>query len=130
MPKYNERSSQLRVVNSMTNLCHFHLPNPWGITRAATHIAHISENSPAPVSISTVIRWYKHFLNFSMLPCDTPKKYLKKGNGAAWTGVLLAELKRVVDLCPVLYLDEISKMLKESHGIKFSIKSISVALRT
>ena len=64
----------------------------------------------------SAIRWYKHWLAFKMLPCDTPLhwKLNYKEKYKAWTKTELKKLKQVIDTCPVLYLDElVTKMKKQ-----------------
>ena len=129
MPKYNDRKQQTTTITAMHRLCNLDLLHPMSIDAAATQLSTIGRASGlSDMSQTTYRRWYTHWSVFAMLPCDTPAKYISN-TSATWTTVSLAELKRVVDTCPVLYLDEIASKLKTTLGLKFSAISISRALR-
>ena len=111
----------------MDRLCNFGLETDMSIRRAAEHVS--AQMQLLSVSKRTIHRWYSHWLAFNMLPCETPKTYLKSHRGTVFSNESLQALKHIVDECPVLYLDEIAKKLKLLFNKKFGIKSISVALR-
>ena len=53
----------------------------------------------------------------------------KRSSKTKWTNQADIELKRIVDECPVLFLDEMKKELHKRLGLDFSVKDISVRLR-
>ena len=129
---------QTSVIAEMDRLCHPRERNIWNVHKAARYVSgedggeysiRQSPKSLVRISNRTVIRWWKHWMAYGMLPCSTSKKMMKECKSTTWTDARIAELKRIIDDCPVLYLDEISTMLLNSTGQKFSRKSISLALR-
>ena len=126
MVKHNSRSLQTGIITKMDELCHLQLPDPLPIEVAAYRVSNMP--SLYKVSQSCCKRWYTHWLQFDMLPCYTPSDFTKRVS-VAWNVASLAELKRIVDICPVLYLDEIARKLKTNLNLRFSAPSISKALR-
>ena len=108
----------------MDQLAGSHIPDAWSIHRAALYVSGESDpagvrSSPgALVSIKTrhVERIYNAWLDLKVLPCDAKYKYLRgknKKHSDTWTAENDKYLKDTVDLCPVLFLDEIKKKLTE-----------------
>jgi transposase len=74
-------------------------------------------------SARTIRRWFKHYEQFGELPCQT-KRELSREFSTGWDGERDDALKRIVDHCPVLYLDEIAAKLKTEFGEAFAVSSI------
>jgi len=124
----------------MAQLCHPRLARPLRVAAAALIVSgendpnsiRQNKNSLLTISSRQVQRIYNYWLDYGALPCDKFGKYLKRRKGSKkskWDDAADAKLKQIVDECPVLYLDEISKKLKAALNKKFSSKDISVRLR-
>ena len=87
-----------------------------------------SEDAWMTIGWRQITRWYCHWLDFGALPCQTNPKFMEKYN-TMWNEDRDAALKRIVDKCPVLYLDEIVKLLEEEFGAVFGASSVSCRLR-
>ena len=115
MPEKNRKSIQVVIIQEMIRLCSPNGGCNWGIKKAAKFVS--DEFMPIPgrraiitISPDTAKRYYKHWLDFGMLPCDTPRDKKRKIPKAAkkWSPTKTTKLLEIVDNCPVLYLDEIS----------------------
>ena len=136
MTVIGQRSIQAKVIKEMTLLTHEDKLDPWSIHRAARHVS--GDDDPlsprcsprALVTIGTrqVERWYNIWMQFGYLPCELPKIYLVEFE-TRWSSFHDKALKKIVDDCPVLYLDEIAADFLKVTGRKFSMSSISRRLR-
>ena len=134
------RIVQTRVITEMTKLLdrtNF-IADLYSVRSAAPKVS--GENDSAAVgsrrSITCLVRvcsraverWWAHWLNFKMLPLDTKRRW-KIQKATKWTEASTVELKKIVDECPVLFLDEIGEKLKLKFKRDFGGPSISKRLR-
>lgn len=136
--KFNRRVIQLKVIEQMSKLCSDRFDNSIPIQTAAKIVSKESNDPIITASRGqdliiicsrTCVRWYNLWLDFGMLPCDIKYKYLRKQNSNWNDPNSTVVLKSIVDNCPILYLDEISKELYIRLNIKFSGHQISTRLR-
>jgi hypothetical protein len=121
------RQLQKNVVDAMETLCR--RGTIMTISAAAKVLAarNNQDQTLIKISWSTVARTYENWLAFGLFPLDTPRYYLNRDG--RWTVSIIAELKRLIDVYPVSYLDELSKKLKEKFKVKFSASAISRRLK-
>lgn len=130
MRKIDDREIQCNVIRRMQY--HVLEDNLRRFTAAAIISESNAKNPDAYVSISirTIVNWFDHYCDLGEIPCDTLDKAEKKQHHTVlWNPATDAELKRIVDQCPVLYLDEIAARLKLFNGLKYSLGGISKRLR-
>jgi transposase len=141
----NERSNQIRIVSEMSRLCSPRLPSRYTVCGAAKIVSGEDKSNPnsearqsryafTTYSSQQIRRIYNYWTDFGALPCDKYKtggyrKRKQRKDNSQWSAAALVVLKTIIDNCPVLYLDEISKLIQTKLKIKFSSSSISKALR-
>jgi hypothetical protein len=140
MPQKSIKGVQVLIIKEMDELCSPLNNVKFSIRRAALKVSgernefgesdeRQSERALMKVSARTVERYYKLWIDFRILPCQEKKKKPKKKAILLWNSNDDKVLKAVVDKCPVLYLDEISKILKTKLKKKFTTQEISKRLR-
>jgi transposase len=128
MVKKSVRNIQYKIVNRIDELVNPKYGLNWSIRKAAREIcSENGANSLYSINESSCIRYYKCYLQFGSVPAEG--YHLMKRNSIKWTNRNIAILKRIVDAQPYLYLDEITDLLYEEVGIKFSYQSISTQLK-
>lgn len=133
----SESRIQTKIISEMNLLCHPSLLEPFTINQAAArvsgedrfHTGRTGLNQIVQITRRTATRWYKFWLDFGCLPCESNHKYKRIGTDTLWSPVVDKRLKKIVDACPVFYLDEISDILKMEFMRNFSCKEISKRLR-
>jgi DDE superfamily endonuclease len=143
MSKNWEERIQFKVISEMIQLCGDvgDEDNPIHMSvRSATrrvsgedgfHFERASEMALITVSSSTIRRWYDLWIDYKILPCKIPPKWLIDSidDNRCWRPEEVAQLKDVVDAAPFLYLDELSKIMTSKLGRKITGKAISYCLR-
>jgi hypothetical protein len=124
----NTANLQSKIIAEMIELCRF---QNYSIYKAARRVsgndrfynARADCQSLVKVSYKTVIRWYLHWFDFGMLPCQMKHKKGLNYNGT-WTLQADSKLKEIIQNNPVLYLDEIANSYYFNEFIRQKFLSI------
>lgn len=112
---------QIKVISEMRQLCNTPgLLASHSIHKAAMHVRGednsngIRQSPDALIteSTTTVKRWFRHWLDFYELPCES-KQSKKARDSPTRDSVKDLKLKEFVDREPVLYLDELAQTKTE-----------------